>query len=140
MSGHPKKQVIVTNAFQREWVTDLFAYRLTVEDCVSDADPTPQIEPKDGSDAKVSRAERKAELNVQKDKKKKEKAAKGSLRTRMVLFFRQTVAELRKVIWPTRKELISYTWVVLVFITVMAAIIGVMDLVFAKGVLMVFGS
>lgn len=126
--------------FQREWVTDLFTDRLTVEDCVSDADPTPQIEPKDDSDPKVSRAERKAELNVQKDNKKKEKAAKGSLRTRMVLFFRQTVAELRKVIWPTRKELISYTWVVLVFITVMAAIIGVLDLVFAKGVLMVFGS
>ena len=107
---------------------------------MSDADLTPQIEPGKDSEPKASRAERKAELKVQKNKSKQAKAAKGSLRTRMVLFFRQTVAELRKVIWPTRTELISYTWVVLVFITVMAVIIGVMDLVFAKGVLVVFGS
>ena len=57
----------------------------------------------------------------------------------MMLFFRQVVAELRKVIWPTRKELLSYTWVVLIFVLIMGAYIGVLDFIFTKGVLFVFG-
>ena len=55
------------------------------------------------------------------------------------LFFRQVVAELRKVIWPTRKELVSYTTIVIVFVTIVAAIIAGFDYVFTKGVLFVFG-
>lgn len=59
---------------------------------------------------------------------------------RLALFYRQVVAELRKVVWPTRRELITYTWVVLVFVTVVATIVAVLDLIFAKGVLWVFGG
>jgi preprotein translocase SecE subunit len=55
------------------------------------------------------------------------------------LFYRQVVAELRKVIWPNRKELITYTIVALVFVTVMVIIVTIFDVVFAKGVLQVFG-
>lgn len=58
---------------------------------------------------------------------------------RLSLFYRQVVAELRKVIWPTRKELLTYTAVALVFVTVMVAIVAVLDILFAKGVLEVFG-
>ena len=65
--------------------------------------------------------------------------AEGNMFTRLALFIRQIVAELRKVIWPTRKELVSYTWVVLVFVLIMGTIIGILDFVFAKGVLAVFG-
>ena len=68
--------------------------------------------------------------------------AAGSKRNpfaRLALFYRQVVAELRKVIWPTRKELITYTTVVLVFVTVVTTIVAVVDLVVAKGVLKVFG-
>ena len=50
------------------------------------------------------------------------------------------VAELRKVIWPTRSELITYTTVVLVFVIAMMAIVGVFDLVFSQLVLKVFGG
>jgi preprotein translocase subunit SecE len=57
-----------------------------------------------------------------------------------MLFLRQMVAELRKVIWPTRKELITYTWVVIVFVTAVTAIVGLLDFVFAKLVLAVFGN
>jgi len=57
----------------------------------------------------------------------------------MTLFLRQMVAELRKVIWPTRKELITYTWVVIVFVAAITAIVGVLDYVFTKLVLQVFG-
>ena len=59
---------------------------------------------------------------------------------RIALFWRQVVAELRKVVWPTRKELLTYTWVVIVFVTVLAIIVALLDLGFAKLVLKVFGS
>lgn len=58
---------------------------------------------------------------------------------RIALFYRQVVAELRKVIWPTRNELITYTAVVIVFVVALAAIVGVFDYIFTKGVLAVFG-
>ena len=58
---------------------------------------------------------------------------------RLALFIRQVIAELRKVIWPTRKELIAYTTVVLFFVLVMAGIIAAYDFVFTEGVLLIFG-
>jgi preprotein translocase subunit SecE len=70
------------------------------------------------------------------------KASGGSHKgvfARLALFIRQVVAELRKVIWPTRKELISYTTVVVFFVVLMAAIIALFDFVFTEGVLAIFG-
>lgn len=58
---------------------------------------------------------------------------------RLALFIRQVIAELRKVIWPTRKELIAYTTVVLVFVLFMAGVIAAYDYVFTEGVLFIFG-
>lgn len=55
-------------------------------------------------------------------------------------FFREVVAEMRKVIWPTRKELLTYTAVVVVFVAFMLTIVGLLDLAYAKGVLFVFGN
>jgi len=54
-------------------------------------------------------------------------------------YLRQVVAEMRKVIWPNRKQMISYTTVVLFFLAFMVALIGVVDLGLAKLVLLVFG-
>lgn len=70
---------------------------------------------------------------------RKDRDRKGSMFSRLALFIRQVVAELRKVIWPTRKELIAYTTVVIVFVLIMAGIIAAFDYVFTKGVLFVFG-
>ncbi len=64
---------------------------------------------------------------------------RGGMFSRLALFIRQVVAELRKVIWPTRKELVAYTTVVVIFVLVMAGIIAALDYVFARGVLFVFG-
>jgi preprotein translocase subunit SecE len=58
---------------------------------------------------------------------------------RLSLFYREIVAELRKVIWPTRHELVTYTSVVVVFVTVMVAIVSGLDYLFTKAVLTVFG-
>ncbi len=55
-------------------------------------------------------------------------------------FYRQVVAELRKVIWPTRKELITYTSVVLVFVMVMVLVVAAFDFAFGKAVISVFGQ
>jgi preprotein translocase subunit SecE len=59
---------------------------------------------------------------------------------RLGRFVREVVAELRKVIWPTRKELVTYAVVVIVFVTVMMAIIAGYDLAFGRVVQLVFGS
>ena len=59
--------------------------------------------------------------------------------SRFALFLRQVIVELRKVIWPTRKELITYTTVVIVFVVIIAAIVAVFDYAFTKGVLAIFG-
>ena len=58
---------------------------------------------------------------------------------RLSRYLREVVAELRKVIWPTRNELITYTIVVLVFVSFMVALTSGLDLVFARGILQVFG-
>ena len=55
-------------------------------------------------------------------------------------FFREVVSELRKVIWPTRKELLTYTAVVIVFVTVMTTIVALLDYGFGKAVLATFGN
>jgi preprotein translocase subunit SecE len=60
-------------------------------------------------------------------------------RTGPVLFVHQVVAELRKVIWPTRKELSTYTTVALVFILVMVAVVTSLDYGFTKLIFAVFG-
>jgi preprotein translocase subunit SecE len=60
-------------------------------------------------------------------------------RTTPAVFVRQVVAELRKVIWPTRKELGTYTTVALVFILVMVAIVTSLDYGFTKLVIAIFG-
>ncbi len=58
---------------------------------------------------------------------------------RLTLFVRQVVAELRKVVKPTRNQLLTYTAVVLVFVSLMIAIVSVLDLVFGWAVFKVFG-
>jgi preprotein translocase subunit SecE len=59
---------------------------------------------------------------------------------RTTTYVRQVVAELRKVIWPTRRELTTYTTVVIVFVAIMGALVAVMDFAFGKAVLAVFGK
>ncbi|MEJ7627965.1 MAG: preprotein translocase subunit SecE [Nocardioidaceae bacterium] len=60
-------------------------------------------------------------------------------RTGLALFLRQVVAELRKVIWPTRDQLTTYFIVVLFFVLVMIAIVSVLDYGFNSLMFKVFG-
>jgi preprotein translocase subunit SecE len=60
-------------------------------------------------------------------------------RTMPALFIRQVAAELRKVIWPTRNELATYTTAALVFIVFMSAIVLTLDYGFTKLMFWFFG-
>ncbi|HKA05098.1 MAG TPA: preprotein translocase subunit SecE [Acidimicrobiales bacterium] len=60
-------------------------------------------------------------------------------RTTPALFVRQVVAELRKVIWPTRKELVTYTIVALAFVIFMTVVVTSLDYGFTKLFFVVFG-
>ncbi|MFT6973173.1 MAG: preprotein translocase subunit SecE [Pontimonas sp.] len=59
---------------------------------------------------------------------------------RLTLFLRQVLDELSKVVTPTRRELVNYTLVVLVFVLIMMAFVSVVDLLFGWGVSWVFGD
>jgi preprotein translocase subunit SecE len=61
-------------------------------------------------------------------------------RTSPVTFYRQVVAELRKVVWPSQQQLITYFAVVIVFVLVLIAYVSVLDLAFGKGVFWLFGE
>ena len=58
---------------------------------------------------------------------------------RLGLFYRQVLFELRKVVWPTRKQLTTYTSVVLVFVTAIIFVVSLFDLGLTKLVFWVFG-
>lgn len=59
---------------------------------------------------------------------------------RIALFVRQVIGELKKVVAPTRKELINYTLVVLVFVAIMMLIVSLLDIAFGTGASWVFGG
>lgn len=60
-------------------------------------------------------------------------------RTKPRQFVKEVIAELQKVAWPTRQEVVSYSVVVLVSVIVIAALIFVFDLIFTKAILTLFG-
>ena len=68
------------------------------------------------------------------------RSEKKSERTSPITFYRQVVAELRKVVWPTQEQLITYLIVVLVFVLVMIAYVSLLDVAFGKAVFAIFGS
>ncbi|MEJ5944330.1 preprotein translocase subunit SecE [Pseudokineococcus basanitobsidens] len=59
---------------------------------------------------------------------------------RLLQFLREVWAELRKVVRPTRGELLTYTSVVLVFVVVVMLYVSGLDYVFGQAVLWVFGG
>lgn len=66
-------------------------------------------------------------------------ASKRAPRTTPVVFYRQVVAELRKVVWPTQQQLATYFAVVVVFVLFMIGLVSLLDLGFGKAVFALFG-
>ncbi|MFU8873649.1 preprotein translocase subunit SecE [Micromonospora sp. SL4-19] len=109
----------------------------TADDDTADDDAT-------GADESVSRGgtatRKRARAESTEGRKTRKDTERIGLFARIARFFREVVAELRKVIWPTRKELLTYTAVVVTFVAVMLAIVAGLDYGFAKAVLFVFGN
>jgi preprotein translocase subunit SecE len=59
---------------------------------------------------------------------------------RIPQFYRQVLSELRRVVWPTRKQVSTYTTVVMVFVTFMIAVISLFDLGLTKAIFWIFGG
>jgi preprotein translocase subunit SecE len=57
---------------------------------------------------------------------------------KIVQFFKDSYAELRKVVWPTREDVIASTKVVLVSTVIMAAVLGFIDYLLVVGIDVIF--
>jgi preprotein translocase subunit SecE len=68
--------------------------------------------------------DRKEKLEQQ---RKAAKKANKKKRKSPARFFKDIVSELKKVTWPTAKDLLKYSGAVLAFILVVAIIVGLMD-------------
>jgi len=59
---------------------------------------------------------------------------------RAAIFVQESIAELRRVVWPTQKQVVTYTVIVLVFVTVMSLLVSAIDILVGRGILRIFGS
>ncbi|MFW5826509.1 MAG: preprotein translocase subunit SecE [Alkalispirochaeta sp.] len=57
---------------------------------------------------------------------------------RIIAFFQDSYAELKKVTWPSREEVGSSTRVVLVSVMIFAALLGLLDYLFLSGIDLLF--
>lgn len=47
-------------------------------------------------------------------------------------FFKEARAEVKKVVWPNKKELINYTAVVFITVLIVSVILGIVDTIFSR--------
>jgi preprotein translocase subunit SecE len=104
-----------------------------------DVESTDEVEVAEEDKAKKGRTAKKA--RTAKAAKKPRKAGDRSANPFVFVYnyLKQVVAEMRKVIWPNRKQMLTYTSVVLAFLAFMVALVGLADFGLAKLVLLVFG-
>jgi preprotein translocase subunit SecE len=60
-------------------------------------------------------------------------------RTRVRTFLREVRGELRRVAWPSPKEVRSYSLVVLVTVTLLTIYVALLDAAFGRAVFQIFG-
>lgn len=101
--------------------------------------------PSGGSDGKATQSKataagkattpKKGRPTRQRDRTEKQ----PSVVAKVALFLREVVNELRKVIWPTRKQMVTYFIVVMVFLIVLVGFVFGLDLGFSKLMFLIFG-
>jgi preprotein translocase subunit SecE len=104
-----------------------------------DAESTDEVEAaeEDKATKGASKADRAKKAKTKKPKKAADRPANPFVF--VYNYLKQVVAEMRKVIWPNRKQMLTYTSVVLAFLAFMVALVGLADFGLAKLVLLVFG-
>lgn len=82
--------------------------------------------------------EKKSDLS-RRDRKRVSRQQKKGPFARLSIFYRQIIAELRKVVWPNRPELANYTAVVIAFVVVIMGVVYGLDWAFSKLSFAIFG-
>jgi preprotein translocase subunit SecE len=108
------------------------------------ADADEDVDVVSSADVEVSREEKakKSRVSTKARTGKKAKKPGAGVANPFVFvynYLKQVVAEMRKVIWPNRKQMLTYTSVVLVFLAFMVALVGLADFGLTKLVMLVFG-
>jgi preprotein translocase subunit SecE len=111
---------------------------------VADDDDDVDIESPDEAEvatdkAKKARTSKKAGAGKQAKKPRKPADRSANPFVFVYNYLKQVVAEMRKVIWPNRKQMLTYTSVVLAFLAFMVALVGLADFGLTKLVMLVFG-
>ena len=57
---------------------------------------------------------------------------------KIVQFFKESVAELKKVVWPTKDDVFSSVKVVLISTVAVAVLLGFLDMLFTAGMNIIF--
>lgn len=97
--------------------------------------------PADGDEnEKKSPLVTKARVEADKRTGEAEEEKKPNWIKRFILFLRQVVWELKKTVWPTRKETVEYTGMVLAFVFIMMLILSAYDFGVGKLFLQIFGN
>jgi len=108
-----------------------------VDDDVDDIDDEPVSGRRGGT---ATKTKKKADADAEDKAVKVKTEGRVGIFGRLKRFFLEVFAELRKVIWPTRKELLTYATVVVIFVSVITTVVALLDTGFAWAVLKVFGS
>ena len=95
--------------------------------------------PEDEHGEGLSRRDRKHANKAAGGGKKQKDPNRKNVFARTALFYRQIIAELRKVVWPSRNDLTTYTATVIVFVLVIMAIVYGLDSGFSELAKVVFG-
>ena len=111
----------------------------TGEDVDGKRSSTEVDDSKEDSGSKKARKAAKAKAGTKPKKPKKSSDRPANPIVFVYTYLKQVVAEMRKVIWPNRKQMLTYTSVVLAFLAFMVALVGLADLGLTKLVMLVFG-
>lgn len=57
---------------------------------------------------------------------------------KVIQFFKDSFAELKKVIWPSREEVASSTKIVIISVIIFAAVLGLVDFLLVLGIELIF--
>jgi len=93
------------------------------------------------AEAKEAKTEKAVDSKAKKEKTKKAAPKKDKIKftQRIKKFFKDYKSELKKIVWCSRETTVQYTLVVLGMMVVVAAFIGVLDLVFSEILLLLGG-
>ena len=96
---------------------------------------------KDAESASKSVARAKADMKASKEKAKakKKKDEKPGFFGRIRNYFRAVRTEMRRVTWPSKKELVNYSLVVIAPLVVVGVVIAVLDFVIGEGLFLISG-